>query len=86
LLVIYKTHLQTAQASGRKVCGHEPEGARLTIKSQPHDLGRYLECAVVFQGNNQAAATYAAKGDEHAPVTWEVADMLAPISKKMRRG
>jgi hypothetical protein len=26
----------------RKVCGQEPEGARLTIKSQPHDFGQVL--------------------------------------------
>lgn len=54
----------------RQVCGPEPEGARLTIKSQPHDFGSYYEVAVVFDGENEAAAAYAAKCDEHAPTTW----------------
>ena len=30
----------------RQVCGTEPEGARLTVKSQPHDYGSYLEVVV----------------------------------------
>lgn len=62
----------------RKVCGPEPEGARLTIKSQPHDFGSYLEVAVVFDGNNKAAAEYASKCDEHSPRTWAEAEHQAP--------
>src|SRR4051812_4045729 len=48
----------------RKACGQEPEGARLTIKSQPHDFGSYYEVAVVFDGSNPAAAEYATKCDD----------------------
>lgn len=69
----------------RKVCGREPEGARLTIKSQPHDFGSYYEVAVVFDGNDQAAAEYAAKCDEHTPTTWEQAGMTAPRQAKRGR-
>ena len=54
----------------RQVCGTEPEGARLTVKSQPHDMGTYYEVVVQFDGDNEAAAAYAAKCDESAPTTW----------------
>jgi hypothetical protein len=68
----------------RKVCGPEPEGARLTIKSQPHEFGSYLEVAVVFDGNNEAAAAYAAKCDENAPKTWAEAEMAADQPQKIK--
>lgn len=68
----------------RKICGREPEGAKLTIKSQPHDFGAYLEVAVVFDGNNKAAAEYAAKCDESAPTTWEAAGMEPPARGRRR--
>lgn len=70
----------------RKVCGPEPEGARLTIKSQPHDFGSYLEVAVTFDGNNEQAAAYAAKCDEKAPKTWAEAEMVAPSPIKFQPG
>jgi DUF1365 family protein len=69
----------------RKVCGREPEGARLTIKSQPHDFGVYYECAVVFDCDNREAAEYAARCEEKAPATWEEAGM-APPGSSVRRG
>lgn len=69
----------------RSVCGPEPEGARLTIKSQPHDYGSYYEVAVVFDGNDPAACAYAAKCDEDSPTTWEQAGMQPPASKKLER-
>ena len=63
----------------RKVCGHEPAGARLTIKSQAHDYGSYYEVAVVFDGSDEAAAAYAARCDEHAPTRWGDAGMEPPV-------
>jgi hypothetical protein len=69
----------------RKVCGHEPEGARLTIKSQPHDYGSYYEVAIVFDGNNREAAEYASRVDEKAPTTWEQAGMQSPHAKAKGR-
>jgi hypothetical protein len=64
----------------RKVCGREPEGARLAIKGQPHDFtDAYYEVAVIYDGNNRAAAEYAQKVDELAPQTWETAGMTAPL-------
>lgn len=68
----------------KKICGAPPEGARLVIRSQPHEFGAYLECCVVFDGDNQAAAEYAAKCDEHAPTTWEAAGMEPPARGRGR--
>ena len=62
----------------RIVCGPEPEGARLTVKSQPHDFSSYYEVTVVFDGDNRQACEYAAKVDGHAPTTWAEAGMAAP--------
>lgn len=69
----------------REVCGHEPEGARLTIKGQPHDYGQYFEVAVVFDGDNKAAADYAYKVEKDAPVTWKEAGMSPPNSRELGR-
>jgi hypothetical protein len=54
----------------RHVCGPEPAGAQLTIKSLPHDFGSYFEVAVVFDPENESASEYAAKCDQDAPKTW----------------
>jgi hypothetical protein len=63
----------------RKVCGKEPEGARLTTKPQPYDFGSHYEVAVIFDGNNKEAADYADKVDRPAPATWEEAGMQPPV-------
>ena len=62
----------------RKVVGREPDGARLTVKSNPHDFGTYFEVAVVFDGNDSEAIGYAYRCDELAPKTWADAGMEAP--------
>lgn len=43
----------------RRICGPEPDGARLTIKSNPHDFGSYYEVAVKFDEDIQEAVDYA---------------------------
>lgn len=80
-----KAECRTFIEAIRKVCGREPEGARLTIKSQQHDYGTYYECACAYDGNIQAAAEYAAKVDREAPGTWEEAGMVAPVQKERGR-
>ncbi|SRR6266851_5600143 len=67
-----------------RVCGEPPEGAVLKIKAEEHDFGTHREVVVEFDGNNQAAADYAYKCDEHAPTTWEEANMKAPTVRKAR--
>ena len=54
----------------RQVCGAEPEGAALVIKSNPHDFGSYLEVAVRFDDEDEAACAYAYKVEAEAPSTW----------------
>lgn len=70
----------------RKVCGPEPDGVRLAIKSQPHDFGSYLEVAVVFDGENAAAREYAAKCDENAPTTWAATERSAETAVRFQPG
>ena len=43
----------------RRLLGDEPEGARLSVKSNPHDFGTYLSVVVFFDGDNPAALDYA---------------------------
>ena len=63
----------------RKVCGREPEGARLTVKADRYDDGNMLyEVVVQFDGRNQKAAEYAFHCEANAPATWADAGMEAP--------
>ena len=55
----------------RKVCGSEPEGARLRIKRNMHDFGEYFEVAVTFEDSNSAAVDYAYGVEANAPMTWD---------------
>lgn len=55
----------------RKKLGPEPEGARLFVKSNPHDFGTYLEVACRFDDENEAATRYAYRCEAEAPATWE---------------
>lgn len=41
----------------RKVCGPEPEGARLKIKTERHEYGDYLEVVIQFDGVNDSERT-----------------------------
>ncbi len=52
------------------VCGEPPEGARLKVEAQAHDFGSYYEVVCQYDGNDPAAATYAATCDERAPQRW----------------
>ena len=60
----YRPHIAMAECRAflkqiRRVCGEEPEGARLRISSNPHDFGTYHEVEVVFNNDNEKATTYA---------------------------
>lgn len=54
----------------RSVVGPEPEGARLIIKSNPHDFGTYYEVAVKFDSDDEDASAYAYRCEEEAPTRW----------------
>jgi hypothetical protein len=55
----------------RRQFGQEPEKARLTIKSNPHDFGTYLEVVCYYDTNDQAATDYAFKCEDEAWPNWD---------------
>ena len=55
----------------RKMFGPEPEGARLTVKSFPHDFGPYYEVVVCFDEDFLDSVAYAFRCEDNLPATWE---------------
>ena len=55
----------------RKHKGQEPNGARLAIKSNPHDFGTYLEVVCYFDDEIPEAVEYAFACESDLPETWE---------------
>ncbi len=55
----------------RRDLGVEPEGAKLIIRSNPHDFGTYYEVAVRFSEDSEDAVNYAFRVESDAPVTWD---------------
>jgi len=51
--------------------GPEPEGARLAIKSFPHDFGDYLEVVCYFDETLPESVEYAYRCEDDLPATWE---------------
>lgn len=54
----------------RATCGDEPDGARLDIKRSEHDFGSYVEVAVYFDSDDEAAVIYAYRVEKDAPTEW----------------
>ena len=79
-----RTECQAYIEAIRKVCGRDPEGARLKVKSNPHDYGSYLSVVVRFDSENQAAVDYAFKVEKDAPTTWADAGMENPLHSQQR--
>jgi hypothetical protein len=55
----------------RQVMGPEPEGARLAVKSNPHDFGAYYEVVCYYDTDNEEASKYAYRCEGEAPSTWD---------------
>jgi hypothetical protein len=55
----------------RRVFGPEPEGARLSIKSNPHDFGTYLSVICSYESENEAAVDYAFRCEGEGPGEWD---------------
>jgi hypothetical protein len=55
----------------RRVLGNEPTGARLAIRTNPHDFGDYLWVACYFDPNKQAAVEYAYRCESDGPEEWD---------------
>jgi hypothetical protein len=54
----------------RKVCGKEPPGAFLKVKSFPHDFGTYYEVVCFFDEENAESMDYAFHVEGNSPVEW----------------
>jgi hypothetical protein len=57
----------------RRTFGEEPDGARLSVKSHPHDFGTYLTVVCFFVPDNPAAADYASRCEAGSPQEWDEA-------------
>jgi hypothetical protein len=55
----------------RRVFGPEPEGARLSIKSNPHDFGTYLSVICSYESDNETAVDYAFRCEGEGPGEWD---------------
>ena len=54
----------------RETVGPEPIGARLAVKSNPHDFGSYLEVVCYYDDENETATKYAFRCETDAPEHW----------------
>jgi hypothetical protein len=80
-----KTQCRAFIEAIRKTLGQEPEGARLSVASQPHDFGSYYEVVVRFDPEDREAAEYAYRVEAKAPTTWTDAGMEPPDLSRGRR-
>lgn len=55
----------------RQTLGEEPEGARLAVKSNPHDFGTYYEVVCYFEDSNEEATSYAYRCEAETPTKWD---------------
>jgi hypothetical protein len=55
----------------RRVFGREPPGARLGIKSNPHDFGSYLSCVCHFDDTMRETVEYAYRCEAEMPQQWD---------------
>jgi hypothetical protein len=63
----------------RKKLGNEPPGARLAVKSNPHDFGQYFDVVCYFDDTDEEARHYAFLCESETPRTWQDDQ---PIPKK----
>ena len=62
----------------RRTFGPEPEGARLSVKSNPHDFGTYYEVVCYFEDNDEEARKYAFRCEAETPARWDQPAAAAP--------
>jgi hypothetical protein len=55
----------------RRVLGQEPDGARLTVRSHPHDFGSYLSAACEYDPSIAGAIEYAMRCESDGPQEWD---------------
>ena len=57
----------------RRTLGDEPDGASLSVKSNPHDFGTYLSVVCHFDPDVAAAVDYAFGCESAGPQAWDEA-------------
>ena len=55
----------------RRTFGKEPDGASLTVMSNPHDFGSYLSVVCYFDLHVTAAVDYAFQCESAGPQQWD---------------
>jgi hypothetical protein len=55
----------------RRTFGDEPDGASLSVKSNPHDFGAYLSVVCYFDPAIVAAIDYALRCESAGPHEWD---------------
>jgi hypothetical protein len=55
----------------RRMIGSEPDGARLSTKSHPHDFGSYLTVVCLYDDEDGISSAYAQRCDDECPVEWD---------------
>ena len=70
----------------RKTLGEEPEGARLAVKSNPHDFGTYYEVVCYYEDTNDEARKYAMRCEDEAPEKWGPPEGLPEASPPLVKG
>ena len=55
----------------RRMFGNEPDGARLRVKSHPHDFGTYLTVVCYFDPDKKPAVDYASRCEAEGPQEWD---------------
>ncbi len=69
----------------RKTLGDEPPGARLAVKSNPHDFGSYYSVVCHYEEDEVEAVRYALRCESEAPTEWPDEDpsAAAPEPRKI---
>jgi hypothetical protein len=55
----------------RRTLGPEPDGARLSIRSNAHDFGTYLSVVCYFAADSGPALDYALRCESEGPEEWD---------------
>src|SRR5580704_4234816 len=55
----------------RRLFGEEPDYARLSVKSHPHDFGSYLTVVCYYDDEDRVSCAYAARCDAEMPLEWD---------------
>ena len=55
----------------RRTLGPEPEGARLSVASNPHDFGTYLSVRCYYNPTHALALEYALRCEAEGPEEWD---------------